>query len=365
MLRGLVVLGLLLIGSWANAAVRIKDVADLQGVRDNQLVGYGLVVGLQGSGDTLQNSTFTQQSLESMLDRMGVNVRGSNLRTRNVAAVLVTADLPPFVGKGARIDATVSSLGDANSLMGGTLILTPLSGADGATYAVAQGPVAVSGFSAVGQAESLTQGVPTSGRIPNGATVEQEVPGGFAEINPMMLELKNPDFNTAVRIANAINEYTVQKYRIRSAEERDNRTIVLRKPAAVGSARFIADIGELTIVPDTPARVVIDARAGTVVIGEDVEISTVAVTQGNLTVRITETPNVSQPSPRSNGQTIVTPQTQVTADQQGGPIAIIGATDLRTLVNGLNRIGLKPSGIISILQAIKTAGALQADLIIQ
>ena len=260
MIRALIVIGLVLISGYASAAVRIKDVADLQGVRGNQLVGYGLVVGLQGSGDTLQNSTFTQQSLESMLDRMGVNVRGGNLRTRNVAAVLVTADLPPFIGRGSRIDVTVSSLGDANSLMGGTLILTPLSGADGSTYAVAQGPVAVSGFSAVGQAESLTQGVPTTGRIPNGAMVEQEVPGGFAEIGPLVLELKNPDFNTAVRIANAINEYTVQKYRVRSAQERDNRTIVLRKPAAIGATRFMADIGDLTIEPDTPARVVIDAR---------------------------------------------------------------------------------------------------------
>lgn len=365
MIRALFAFGLVLIGGYASAAVRIKDVVDLQGVRDNQLVGYGLVVGLQGSGDSLRNSTFTQQSLESMLNRMGVNVVGGDLRTRNVAAVLVTADLPPFIGKGSRIDVTVSSLGDANSLMGGTLILTSLSGADGSTYAVAQGPVAVSGFSAVGQAESLTQGVPTTGRIPNGAIVEQEVPGGLAESGPLILKLKNPDFNTTVRIANAINQYTIQKYRVQSAKERDNRTIALRRPAAVETTRFMAEIGELTVEPDTPARVVIDARAGTVVIGEDVKISTVAVTQGNLTVRITETPNASQPLPRSNGQTIVTPQTQVTADQQGGPIAIIGATDLRTLVNGLNRIGLKPTGIISILQAIKTAGALQADLIIQ
>ena len=365
MIRAFIVIGFILIGCCGSFAARIKDITDLQGVRSNQLVGYGLVVGLQGSGDTLRNSTFTQQSLESMLDRMGVNVRGGDLRTRNVAAVLVTAELPPFIGKGAHIDVTVSSLGDANSLMGGTLILTSLAGADGATYAVAQGAVAVSGFAAVGQAESLTQGVPTTGRIPNGALVENEVPGNFSDIGRLVLELKNPDFNTAVRVANAINEFTLQRYHIYCAQERDNRTIALRKPAVIDASRFMAEIGGLTVVPDSPARVVIDARAGTVVIGEDVKISTVAVTQGNLTVRITETPNVSQPAPRSNGQTTVTPQTQVNAEQQGGPIAIIGGTDLRSLVNGLNRIGLKPTGIISILQAIKTAGALQADLILQ
>lgn len=365
MFRALLVCGLILASGCASAAVRIKDITSLEGVRSNQLVGYGLVVGLHGSGDTLRNSTFTEQSLESMLARMGINVRGNNLRTRNVAAVLVTADLPPFIGKGSRIDVTVSSLGDASSLMGGTLILTPLSGADGLTYAVAQGPVAVSGFAAAGQAETLTEGVPTTGRIPNGAMVEREVPGGFAKIGPLVLELRNPDFNTAVRVANAINRYTLRNYRMRSARERDNRTIILRKPPRIGAARFIAGIGDLTIEPDTPARVVIDARAGTVVIGQDVQISPVAVTQGNLTVRVTETPKASQPWPRSRGHTVVTPRTQVLADQRGGPMAIVGGTDLRTLVDGLNKIGLRPTGIIAILQAIKTAGALQADLVVE
>jgi flagellar P-ring protein precursor FlgI len=353
------------LGASADAKVRIKDIAALQGVRDNQIVGYGLVVGLQGSGDSLRNSPFTEQSLQSMLDNMGVNVRDGNLRTRNVAAVVVTAELPPFIGKGSRIDVTVSSLGDASSLMGGTLVLTPLTGADGQVYAVGQGPVAVSGFSSSGEAESLTEGVPTTGRIPNGALVEREVPGRFDELQSLVLELKNPDFNTAVRIADAINAHASTRYGMKVAAEQDYRTIALRKPAGVSAPRFIAEIGELQVEPDTPARVVIDERTGTVVIGREVQISTVAVTHGNLTVRITESPQVSQPAPLSNGETTVVPQTFVDANQSGGQLAIIGGTDLQMLVSGLNQIGLKPTGIIAILQAIKSAGALQADLVIQ
>ena len=354
-----------LIGFGCAASVRIKDISSLQGVRDNQLVGYGLVVGLLNTGDTLRNSQFTEQSLQSMLDRMGVNVRNSALRTRNVAAVLVTAELPPFQSPGSRIDVSVSSLGDATSLLGGTLVLTALNGVDGQTYAIAQGQVAVSGFSASGQAQSITQDVPTSGRIPNGALIEREVPGQLRDIAPLKLELKNPDFNTAVRVADAINAYAVAHYGVRVAREQDQRSIYLNKPARIGTARFMAEIGELAVQPDTPARVVMDSRSGTVVIGQDVQISTVAVTHGNLTVRITESPNVSQPQPFSRGQTVVTPQTQIDAYQKGGPIAIVGGANLRTLVAGLNQIGLKPAGIISILQAIKSAGALQADLVIQ
>jgi flagellar P-ring protein precursor FlgI len=364
MLRFLV-LALCLIGFSAEAAVRIKDIVKLQGVRDNQLLGYGLVVGLQGTGDTLRNSTFTEQSIESMLDRMGINVRGTALRTRNVAAVIVTADLPPFVTAGSKIDVTVSSMGDAASLLGGTLILTSLNGIDGQTYAVAQGPVAVSGYSAAGQAESVTQNIPTAGRIPNGALIEREVQGQLQDIANLTLELTNPDFNTSVRIADAINGYSVEHYGMRVAREQDQRSVLLSKPRHVGTARFMAEIGELTVQPDAPARVVMDSRSGTVVIGQDVQISTVAVTHGNLTIRISETPVVSQPQPLSKGKTVVTPQTQVQANEQGGKVAIVGGTNLRTLVSGLNQIGLKPAGIISILQAIKSAGALQADLVIQ
>jgi flagellar P-ring protein FlgI len=365
MFRFLLVFALCLAGNGAYAAVRIKDISSLQGVRDNQLVGYGLVVGLQSTGDTLRNSTFTEQSLQSMLDRMGVNVRGSALRTRNVAAVLVTADLPPFISAGSRIDVTVSSMGDATSLLGGTLILTSLNGLDGQTYAVAQGSVAVNGFAAVGAAESLSQNVPTTGRIPNGAMIEREVPGQLPDITKLTLDLKNPDFNTAVRIVDAINGYSVEHYGMRVAREQDQRSVSLEKPAQIGTARFMAEIGDLTIQADAPARVVMDSRSGTVVIGQDVQISTIAVTQGNLTVRVTETPVVSQPAPFSQGKQTVVPRTAIDAAEQGGPVRILGGTSLRALVAGLNRIGLKPAGIISILQAIKTAGALQADLVIQ
>ena len=349
----------------ATASVRIKDITSPQGVRDNHLVGYGLVVGLQGTGDTLRNSTFTEQSIQSMLDRMGVNVRGTSLRTRNIAAVIVTVDLPPFANPGSRIDVTVSSLGDSSSLQGGTLILTPLNAADGQTYAVAQGQVTISGFSAAGQAESVTQGVPTTGRIANGAIIEREPPGQLADGGAMGLELKNPDFNTAVQIADAINEFTQRRYGRSAAQEKDLRTVLLNRPNKVGAARFLAEIGDLRVEPDTPARVVIDARSGTIVIGQDVQISTVAVTHGNISVRITETPTVSQPAPLSNGKTVVTPQTLIGVDQAGGQIAIVGGTTLRTLVRGLNQIGLKPNGIIAILQAIKTSGALQAELVVQ
>ncbi|HUI21422.1 MAG TPA: flagellar basal body P-ring protein FlgI [Methylocella sp.] len=355
----------------AIASVRIKDITAIQGVRENQIVGYGLVVGLQNTGDTLANSTFTLQSLQSMLDRMGVNIRGGNgartnvVRTRNVASVLVTADLPPFIQPGSRIDVTVSSLGDATSLLGGTLVLTSLSGVDGQTYAIAQGQVAVTGFSVAGQAESITQNVATAGRIPNGAVIEREVPGQLRDIGPLILILKNPDFATSVRIADAVNNYAARRYGMQLAHEEDQRSVLLTRPPRVGTARFVAEVGDLLVEADTPARVVMDSRSGTVVIGQDVQISTVAVTQGNLTVQITETPQVSQPAPFSRGKTVVTPNTEIDASQQAGPISIVRGVNLSTLVNGLNKIGLTPPGIIAILQAIKSAGALHADLIVQ
>ncbi len=242
--------------SCAHGAVRIKDVASVKGVRENQLVGYGLVVGLQGTGDTLQNAPFTGQSLQAMMDRMGVNVRSANLRTRNVAAVMVTAELPPFAAKGTRIDVTVSSLGDASSLMGGTLLLTTLTAADGQVYAVSQGAVAVTGFNAQGQGETLTQGVPTTGRVPNGATVERELLTRLGDQATMSLELRNPDFSTAVRIADAINAYSAATYRRRTAREDSPNTVTLQKPPGVGATHFIAEIGELLVEPDAPARVV-------------------------------------------------------------------------------------------------------------
>lgn len=373
MLRALVILLQLFAATEASAAVRIKDIANLRGVRENQIVGYGLVIGLKGTGDTLRNAPFTEQSLQSMLDNMGINVRDNpnattrtTLRTRNVAAVVVTADLPPYATGGSRIDVTVSSLGDASSLMGGTLVMTSLRGADGNAYAVAQGPLVTAGFSAEGAAQTLTQGVPTAGRIPNGALIEREVQGRFYDLDGLILELKNPDYVTATRMLDAINSYSRGRYRAQIAFERDFRAIVLARPRDIGPVRFVAEIGELLIEPDTPARVVVNERTGTVVIGRNVQISTVAVTHGNLTVRITETPVVSQPSPFApKGETVVVPRTTIDANEPGAQVAIIRGTDLQRLVRGLNQIGLKPSGIVAILQAIKSAGALQADLVIQ
>ncbi len=366
----LVVMGLALAGpaftGTAHSMARIKDIASLEGVRANQLVGYGLVIGLNGSGDSMRNSPFTEQSLQSMLDSLGVNVRDSRLRTRNVAAVVVTAELPAFIGKGGRVDVSVSSLGDATSLKGGTLIATPLMAANGSVYALAQGPLAVSGFSAEGDAESLNNGTPTAGRIPSGAVIEREIGDRFEDIPSLVLQLNNPDFRTAVRVADAINNHTFSRYGVRVARERDYRSVVLRMPKRMTVTRFIAEIEGLHVQPDQAARVVVDERTGTVVIGKNVQVSTVAVTHGNLTVRVVETPEASQPAPFARqGDTVVLPRSFINADEQGGQLAIVGGSDLQTLVRGLNRIGLKPTGIIAILQAIKTSGALQAELVIQ
>ncbi len=348
----------------AGAATRIKDVSSVEGVRDNQLIGYGLVIGLQGTGDTLRNSPFTEQAMQSMLDRMGISARGVPLRARNVAAVAVTANLPAFAGIGARIDVNVASLGDATSLRGGTLLITPLASMDGETYAVAQGQLAVTGLTAAGAAESVTEGVPTGARIPNGALVERPAPGRLDTLDSFVLALDNPDFTTASRIADAINARFAEGKRP-IAEERDLGTVVVRRPARLNAARFLGMVGELPIEPDTAARVVVDQRSGTVVIGRNVQISTVAVTQGNLTVRVTENPVVSQPAPFSEGETVVLPRTDVSVESSGGHLAVVSGTDLETLVQGLNRMGMRPTDIIAVLQAIKTAGALQADLVIQ
>lgn len=347
-----------------SAAVRIKDITSLRGMRDNQLVGYGLVVGLQGTGDTLRNVPFTEQALQSMLNRMGLNMSGTALRNRNVAAVIVTADLPPDMDVGSRLDVTVSALGDAPSLLGGTLILTQLAATDGSVYATAQGAVSVTGFDAAGQAETLSQGVPTAGRIANGAIIERPSPG-IGNVDRLVLDLRNPDYATAIRIVDAVNSFSQAQYHRRTAYEIGGRSVGLVRPQSISFPRFIAQIGELLVEPDTTARVVLDARTGTVVIGQDVQISTVAVTHGTLTVRVTESPTVSQPLPRSKGQTTVVPNTMIQAAQEGGQVQVVGGSSLRGLVNGLNRLGVKPSGIIAILQSIKAAGALQADLVVQ
>jgi flagellar P-ring protein precursor FlgI len=346
-------------------ASRIKDIAQLQSSRDNQLVGYGLVIGLAGSGDSLRNSPFTEQSIRAMLENLGIATEGGSARAKNVAAVIVTANMPPYVQSGARIDIDVSSMGDATSLAGGTLIMTPLKAADGEIYAVGQGSVIVSGFTAKGQAEQLTQGVPTSGRVPNGAIVERAVQAEFDDQATLTLQLRNPDFSTAIRIADAINDYTSQRFGARVAAERDSRTVQIRRPKGVSAARFYAEIENLVVESDTPARVVIDERTGTIVIGNDVKISRVAISHGTLTVRITEAPRVVQPEPFSRGETAVEPFTAIDASRPDARVAVLDGPDLETLVSGLNRLGVKPDGIIAILQGIKSAGALQADLVLQ
>lgn len=346
------------------AAARIKDITSVRGVRGNQLIGYGIVSGLKGTGDG-RGSPFTRQSLEALTSRFGVDIGGKNAQTKNIASVVVTAELPPFARPGGRIDVVVSSLGDATSLAGGVLLLTALYAPDGQIYAAAQGSVAVSGFDSQGQAASLTVGVPTTGRIPNGALVERAAPGNLAEARGFGLELQNPDFSTAIRVADTINTFTRARYGEVLAWEQDNRTISTKVPRGVSPARFLAEIGALTVTPDVPARVVVDERTGTIVIGENVKVSTVAITHGNLTVRVTETPEVVQPLPFSNGETAVEPMTDIAASQEPGVLSIVKGADLQTLVSGLNRIGLKPPGIIAILQAMKSSGALQAELVIQ
>ncbi|MDB5526132.1 MAG: flgI [Rhizobium sp.] len=349
----------------AMATARIKDIASLQAGRDNQLIGYGLVVGLQGTGDSLRSSPFTEQSLRAMLQNLGISTQGGENRSKNIAAVMVTATLPPFASPGSRMDVSVSSLGDATSLRGGTLVMTSLTGADGQIYAVAQGPIVVSGFSATGDATKLTQGVTTAGRVPNGAIIERPLPSRFKDSVNLVLQLRNPDFSTAVRMTDAINSFSQDTYGGPIATVNDNQEVVVEKPKRADLARLMAEIENLVIDTDTPAKVVINERTGTIVIGADVRISTVAVSYGTLTVQVSEHPIVVQPLPFSNGQTAVQPQTDIIAQQANSKVAIIKGSDLKSLVSGLNSIGVKPDGIIAILQGIKSAGALQAELVLQ
>ncbi len=347
----------------AAALSRIKDLAQVEGVRQNNLVGYGLVVGLNGTGDTLNNAPFTKQSLTAMLERLGVNTRGATLRTANVAAVMVTASLPAFATQGTRLDITVSALGDAKSLQGGTLLVTPLLGADAEVYAVGQGSVAIAGFQAEGDAAKVTRGVPTVGRIASGALIEREIEFKLNAQRSLRLALRNPDLTTAKRIAASINDFLGAD----TAEPIDPSTINLQIPAKYrgNMVQMLTEIEQLRVEPDQTARIVIDERSGIIVMGRDVRVSQVAVAQGNLTVTISEQPEVSQPGvPFTNGQTAVVPRTRVKVDTgDGNKLAIVrdGVT-LRELVDGLNALGIGPRDLISILQAIKTAGALQAEI---
>ncbi len=340
---------------------RIKDIADVEGVRDNQLVGYGIVVGLNGTGDRLLTSVFTRESLIGMLERFGVTTRDQALAldTKDIAAVIVTANLPAFAKAGSRIDISVAAIGDATNLTGGTLMVTPLLGADGEVHAVGQGPVATGAIAARGAAQSITRGVPTSGKIANGATVERDLPFQMASLTTPRLGLRNPDLTTAVRIAAAVN----REFGTPIAKAADPRTVNLNLQGH-DVVESLARIQQLLVEPDDQARVIIDEASGIIVMGANVLISTVAIAQGNLTIRVTETPQVSQPGALSGGQTVVVPRTNITVDDQNGHRMRVlpTAVTLQDLVTNLNSLGVGPRDMISILQAIKADGALQAEL---
>ena len=357
------VVALVAINGPANASSRIKDIVAFEGVRANQLVGYGLVVGLNGTGDSIDDGHFTKQSLQAMLNRLGVKPTDDGLDSDNVAAVMVTATLPPFSRQGTQIDVTVSALGDAESLLGGTLVVTPLLGADGEVYAVAQGQLAVGGFTAGGAAETVTKGVPTSGRIANGGIVEREVAFEMGHMESVKINLRNPDFTTARRISDAINAFLGMA----ASQPSDPSTVKLAVPPhyrgnVVG---LLTDIEQLRVDPDQPARVIIDEQSGTIVMGENVRISTVAIAQGSLTIRITETPQVSQPGPFAQvGTTTTVDRTNidVTEGEDQKLTVLDQGVTLQQLVNGLNTLGIGPRDMITILQAVKAAGALQAEI---
>lgn len=343
------------------AAARIKDIVDIEGVRENQLVGYGLVVGLNGTGDSLNNSPFTRQSLQAMLERLGVNTRGESMRTANVAAVMVTANLPPFATQGSRLDVSVSALGDAESLQGGTLLVTPLLGADGEVYAIAQGSVLINGFKAQGDAASIVSGVPTTGRISAGGLIEREIGFTLGAQRSLRLALRNPDLTTARRVALSINDFIG----VPTATPEDPATIRVTLPYGFNGniVDLLTDIEQLVVETDQPAKIVIDENSGIIVMGQDVRVSGVAVAQSNLTVTIAENPQVVQPEPLSFGETAVVPRTDLTVDQRDSNLAVIpDSVTLQQLVDGLNALGISPRDLIAILQAIKATGALQAEI---
>jgi len=348
----------------ANAESRIKDIVSFEGIRENMLIGYGLVVGLNGTGDKLKNNDFTQQSLIAFLERQGVNTRGTELKSRNVAAVTITAKLLPFARSGSRMDVTVSALGDAKDLTGGTLLASPLYAADGEVYAVAQGSVTVGGFKAEGEAKTITKGVPTTGGIANGAIVEKEINFALNDMPELKLSLRNPDISTAQNIMQTINANVGPGI----ATVSDPGTVLLTVPAIYHNnvTQLLADVEKLNVATDQVAKIVIDEASGTIVMGENVRIDTVAVAQGNLIVKVEEIPAVSQPLPFApdDAQTVIAAQTNITVDDSPGKrMAVMkpGAT-LKDLVAGLNALGVGPRDLITILQTIKSAGALQADI---
>lgn len=356
----------LLLAMPAHAAnVRIKDLVEFDGVRGNDLVGYGLVVGLNGTGDGLRNAPFTEEIMSNILERLGVNVAGEQFRPKNVAAVFVTGVLPPFSRAGSQIDVTVSAIGDAKSLLGGTLIMTPLNAADGQIYAVAQGTVIAGGVAAEGQGETVVQGVPTAGVIPSGARVEREVAFDLTAVDSLRLALREPDFTSAARIETAIN----REFGRFVALMLDSGTIQLDLAAmrARSPAHAIGRIENLQVEPERRARVVVDQRSGTIVMGEEVRISRVAVSQGNLTLRVSEAPIAVQPNPFAEGETVVLPRTNVDIREEDGPglAEVPDGTSLSEVIAGLNALGVSPRDMIDILKTIKAAGALHAEFIVR
>ena len=358
------ILALFLAATTATAEpIRLKDLVEFDGVRGNDLVGYGLVVGLNGTGDGIRNAPFTEEIMANLLERLGVNVAGEEYRPKNVAAVFVTASLPAFARSGSRIDVTVSAIGDAKSLLGGTLIMTPLNGADGQIYGVAQGTIIAGGIAAEGEAARVVQGVPTAGMIPSGAHVEREVEFDFANLTVLRMALKNADFTTAERIERAVNA----EFGRNIAEMLDSGTVAIDIAAANmrSPAHVLSRIEGILVEPETRARVVVDQRSGTIVMGADVRISRVAVAQGNLTLRIEESPMVVQPNPFSEGETVVVPRSRVDIGKGGTGLAeVAGGTDLAQVVAGLNALGVAPHDMIDILKSINAAGALHAEFVI-
>ncbi|WP_409457037.1 flagellar basal body P-ring protein FlgI [Pseudomonas oryzihabitans] len=347
-------------------ADRLKDIASIQGVRTNQLIGYGLVVGLPGTGDQTTQTPFTIQTFNNMLAQFGIKVPAgtSSAQLKNVAAVSIHADLPAFAKPGQTIDITVSSIGNSKSLRGGSLLLTPLKGIDGQVYAVAQGNLVVGGFDAEGRDGSkITVNVPSSGRIPNGATVERPVPSGFDQGNSITLDLNRSDFTTAKRIVDKINETLGAGV----ASALDAGSIRVTAPVDPSQrVDYISILENMEVDPgQAVAKVIVNSRTGTIVIGQNVKVSPAAVTQGSLTVTISEDPQVSQPNPLSGGQTVVTPQSTVKAKQEAKPMFKFGpGTTLDEIVRAVNQVGAAPSDLVAILEALKQAGALQADLIV-
>lgn len=340
-------------------AVRIKDIATFSGVRDNQLIGYGLVVGLQGTGDK-KDSVFTLSSMKNMMDKMGIGLDSSSLKVKNVASVMVTAKMPVSSKPGTRLDVTVSSVGDASSLLGGVLLQTALKGVDGKIYALAQGSLVVGGYSVQGAASSTQKNVNTVGLIPSGGIVERSIPFEFNQQDTLTLNMRTPDFSTAQQISERLNAAMGGPF----ARAVDAASVEMRVPPQYRSnlVPLMASVENLEVTPDTAAKVVVDEKTGTVVLGRDVRISRAAVAHGNLQITVQESEQVSQPGPFSQGQTVVTPQTNIDVREENRKLNMLEGATLQELVDGLNAIGATPRDLISILRSLKASGSLHADL---